>query len=63
MEKVKQHNRPPVSKPFTVRRINKSGNSRYLNIGTVIPEGWTHVKVIVEELTGDVCVLKLELIK
>ena len=52
-----------ASKPFIVRRITKSGGSRYLAVGTYLPESWEAVKVTVEKLDGGVCVLRLEQIK
>jgi len=50
-------------KLFQVRRLTKSGSSRYLSIGTVLPQDWEIVKVFVEKLDGGVCVLRLEQIK
>ena len=46
-----------------IRKLTKSGSSRYLSVGTILPEGWEAVKVFVIEQTEDVCVLRLELIK
>ena len=52
-----------LSKPFTIRKIAKSGSSRYLSIGTLLPSDWVAVKVFIEKLDGGVCVLRLEQIK
>ena len=62
-------NKPKVvvtTKPtptFHVRKLTKSGSSRYLSIGTIIPIDWTAVKMTVEKLEGGICILKLEQIK
>jgi len=53
----------PVAKPFTIRKIAKSGNSKYLSISSIVPYDWIAVKVFVEKLEGGVCILKLEQIK
>lgn len=48
---------------FYLRKLTKSGASRYLSIGKILPSEWDAVKVFVVEITGEVCVLRLELIK
>jgi len=40
--------RPPMSKPVFLRTLTKSGGSRYLSVGKILPQDWTNVKVIVE---------------
>ena len=54
---------PEVSKTFTIRKIAKSGNSRYLSISNLVPPDWIAVKVFVEKIEGGICILKLEQIK
>ena len=51
------------SKPFHVRKLTKSGNSRYLSVGAFLPLHWINVKVVIEELSGDSCLLRLEPIR
>jgi len=52
-----------VSVPFTIRKLAKSGNSRYLSVSNLVPSDWIAVKVFREKLDGGVCVLRLEQIK
>ena len=52
-----------VSKPFTIRKLARSGNSRYLSVSNLVPPHWIAVKVFLEKLDGGVCVLRLEQIK
>ncbi len=42
------------------RKIAKSGNSRYLSVGKILPEDWLVVKVSIEKLEDTVCVLRIE---
>ena len=51
------------TKPFTIKKIAKSGSSRYLSVGTILPPDWEAVKVFVEKINGGVCILRLEQIK
>ena len=51
------------SKPLYIRKLTKSGNTRYLSIGTIIPAEWENIKIVVEEQSKDVCILKLEPIR
>lgn len=53
----------PLSLPFSVRKIAKSGNTRYLSVGSILPPEWEVVKVTVLKIEGGVCVLRLEQIK
>lgn len=50
-------------KLFTIRKIAKSGNSRYISISKLVPLDWIAVKIVVEKLDKGVCILKLEQIK
>jgi len=52
-----------ISKPFTIRKIAKSGNSKYLSVSHIVPDDWVAVKVFIERLEGGICILKLEQIK
>jgi len=56
-------NKPLESKPFRVYTLTKSGSTRYLNIGTVLPKDWVVVKLTLEKLEAGVAILKLEQIK
>jgi len=51
------------AKPFYVRTLTKSGRSRYLSLGTIVPKSWEAVKVTVDEIDLTHCVLRLEQIK
>ena len=39
-----------LSKPFTIRKIAKSGNSKYLSISHIVPDDWLAFKVFIEKL-------------
>jgi len=45
--------------PFFHRKLAKSGGSRYLAVGRMIPPDWLIVKVKVAKLEGKVCVLEI----
>ena len=45
---------------FFHRKLAKSGGSRYLAVGKILPVSWTFVQVSVEKLEGDVCLLKIK---
>lgn len=42
------------------RKIAKSGGSRYLAVGKILPEDWLIVKVSIEKLEDTVCLLRIE---
>jgi len=63
MERRLVHPKSKLSEVFTIRKLAKSGNSRYLSVSKLIPSDWQAVKVFVEKLEGGVCVLRLEQIK
>jgi len=46
-------------KPFYSRRIGKAGATRTLSVGRILPSDWTIVKVVVEKLEGEECVLRI----
>lgn len=52
-----------VSKPFTIRKLSRSGNSRSMSIGTILPPDWVAVKVIILGKYEGVIDLRLEQIK
>lgn len=52
-----------VSKPFTIRKLSRSGNSRSMSIGTILPASWIAVKVIILRSSEGVVELRLEQIK
>ncbi|GAH53680.1 unnamed protein product [marine sediment metagenome] len=52
-----------VSRPFTIRKLSRSGNSRSMSIGTILPASWIAVKVIVLRSSEGVIELRLEQIK
>lgn len=58
---VTQHTKREVkpSKQFVVRKLAKSGASRYLAIGTIFPQDWLNVKVVVEAMTNEGCILRI----
>ncbi len=50
----------PKDESFYLRKLAKSGGSRYLSVGKILPEDWQAVKVYVIQLKKGICVLKLE---
>lgn len=55
---IEKH-RAVKSDSYAIRKVAKSGSSRYLSVNKLIPQSWEAVKVYVIELKGDYCVLKL----
>lgn len=47
------------NRPFHLRKLAKSGSSRYISVGTILPKDWEAVKVYVEDLTAEGCLLKI----
>lgn len=45
--------------PFWHRKIAKSGSSRYLAVGKIIPDDWLVVRVKVIKREDKVCVLEI----
>uniref|UniRef100_A0A6H2A4P3 Uncharacterized protein n=1 Tax=viral metagenome TaxID=1070528 RepID=A0A6H2A4P3_9ZZZZ len=45
--------------PFFHRKIAKSGNSRYLAVGKILPEDWHVLRVEVAELKDKHCILQI----
>ena len=54
---------PEETTVFTIRKIARSGNSRYLSISNLVPLDWIAVKVYSQVREGGICILKLEQIK
>lgn len=52
-----------VDKTFYIRTLTKSGSSRYLSVGKILPVDWKAVKVYVDWRGDKSCVLRLEQIK
>jgi len=63
MDISKEKVREQAARQFYIRRLTKSGASRYLSIGTLLPLDWQAVKVYVEQLDKGICVLRLVQIK
>jgi len=53
----------PQDRTFYLRKLTKAGGSRYLSVGTILPQDWEAVKVYMEQLKDGVCILRLEQIK
>jgi len=49
--------------PFKVYKIAKTGKTRYLNVGALLPTDWGVVKVTIVKFGEGACVLRLEQIK
>ena len=55
--------KPKGSTTFYLRTLSKSGGTRYLSVGTILPPEWQHVKVFVLEQNSNKITLLLERIK
>ena len=44
---------------FYPRKLSKTGGTRMLSVGRVLPKDWQMVKLEVVKLEGDECILKL----
>lgn len=51
----------PISKgqEYHLRKLVRSGNSRYVSVSTILPKDWEAVKVYVDSLSSDSCVLRI----
>lgn len=45
---------------FYPRKIGKAGSTRTLSVGKILPSDWAVVKVTIEKLEGNICILKIE---
>jgi len=52
----------PEPQEFHLRKLARSGISRYLSVGTLLPIEWEAVKVYIDKQDSSTCVLRLELI-
>jgi len=43
-----------------LRKLAKSGGTRYLAVGTIMPEDWEFVKVFAKRISAKVITLRLE---
>lgn len=60
MEITKEQLESIKKAPFSLRTLSKSGGSRYLSVGTLLPEGLDKVKVYALVIDGGTCLLLLE---
>lgn len=51
------------TEPFDIRKLSRSGKTRYLSVGTILPLEWQAVKVFTMEVKRDYCILRIEPIK
>lgn len=59
MEVKSQAKTPKKQAPFYHRKVAKSGGSRYILVGNILPKDWLIVKIKPLKLKGRVCVLEL----
>lgn len=45
--------------PFYHRKLARSGGSRYLAVGKLLPEDWLYVRVIIREMKEKACILEI----
>jgi len=63
MEKSKIKEGPLASSPLYTRKLTKSGSTRYLSVGTILPPDWENVIVKVLAQGEDGYLLRIEPIK
>lgn len=49
----------PAAQEYFIRKLAKSGSSRYLSISTILPKDWEAVKIYVDSLSSEGCVLRI----
>lgn len=59
MEKQVDKRKAVGATPFHLRTLTKSGGSRYLSVGTILPKDWRAVKVYVLHLDKGACSLTI----
>jgi hypothetical protein len=59
MQKERAKTQSPATQEYFIRKLAKSGSSRYLSISTILPKDWEAVKIYVENLSPDGCLLKI----
>jgi len=52
--------KPKRPNAFYFRKIGKAGGTRTLSVGQILPPDWMVVKVTIEKLEGDECILKVK---
>lgn len=52
-----------ITSQYHIRKLARSGNSRYLSVGKILPADWVAVKVFVVSQDRGVATLRLEQIK
>jgi len=52
--------KPRQDRSFYARKVAKSGAARYIAVSRILPPDWQMVKVSVEKLEGNICILKIE---
>lgn len=52
--------KPERHTAFYPRRLVKTGSTRMLAVGKVVPQDWEMVKVSLVKLEGNECIIKLE---
>lgn len=48
---------------YHLRRLARSGSSRYLSVGKLLPPDWDMVKVFILNMDKERCTIRLEVIK
>ena len=59
----KENRKPPTEGVFYLRKLTKSGGSRYLSVGKILPETWENVKVTPYYKSEGIIFLEIKLIK
>jgi len=44
---------------YYFRKLAKSGNTRYISVNAILPKDWRAVKVYVDSLSSEVCILRI----
>lgn len=50
---------PKLSPPLFTRKLTKTGNTRYLSVGAILPPDWIDVKIVVVEQANDHFILNI----
>jgi hypothetical protein len=61
--KPKVDGQKSLTQDYYLRKLAKSGSSRYLSISTILPRDWEAVKVYVDSLSPESCTLRIIPIK
>jgi len=48
-----------VTKDYFIRKLARSGSSRYISVSTILPKDWEAVKIVVENLSTEGCLLRI----